>query len=107
MHIPDGYLGPATYGTCWAAMLPIWGYASRKVRETVKPAEIPYLAMATVFSLMAMMFVLPIPGGTTGHISGTTLAHGAGTGSFRSLCFDCFMDNGQRRPRSYRRKWIL
>lgn len=73
MHIPDGYLGPATYGTCWAAMLPIWGYASRKVKQTVKTAEVPYLAMGTVFSLMAMMFVLPIPGGTTGHISGTTL----------------------------------
>lgn len=73
MHIPDGYLGPATYGTCWAAMLPIWGYASRKVKQSVKTAEVPYLAMGTVFSLMAMMFVLPIPGGTTGHISGTTL----------------------------------
>lgn len=73
MHIPDGYLGPATYGSFWAAMVPIWGYASRKVKQTVKTAEIPYLAMGTVFSLMAMMFVLPIPGGTTGHISGTTL----------------------------------
>ncbi len=73
MHIPDGYLGPATYGLCWAAMLPVWSYASRKVRQTVKSAEIPHLAMGTVFSLMAMMFVLPIPGGTTGHISGTAL----------------------------------
>jgi len=73
MHIPDGYLGPATYGTIWAAMVPIWGLASRKVKQTVKTAEVPYLAMGTVFSLMAMMFVLPIPGGTTGHISGTTL----------------------------------
>jgi len=73
MHIPDGYLGPATYGTLWAAMVPIWGLASRKVKQTVKTAEVPYLAMGTVFSLMAMMFVLPIPGGTTGHISGTTL----------------------------------
>lgn len=54
-------------------MLPIWGYASRKVKQSVKTAEVPYLAMGAVFSLMAMMFVLPIPGGTTGHISGTTL----------------------------------
>ena len=73
MHIPDGYLGPATYGGLWAAMLPLWGFASRRVKQTVKTAHIPYLAMGTVFSLMAMMFVLPIPGGTTGHISGTTL----------------------------------
>lgn len=73
MHIPDGYLGPVTYSTLWAAMVPIWGLASRKVKQTVKTAEVPYLAMGTVFSLMAMMFVLPVPGGTTGHISGTTL----------------------------------
>ncbi len=73
MHIPDGYLGPATYGSLWAVMLPLWSLAARKVRQSVKTAEIPYLAMGTVFSLMAMMFVLPIPGGTTGHISGTTL----------------------------------
>ena len=73
MHIPDGYLGPATYGGLWAAMLPIWSYASKRVRRTVKTAEVPYLAMGTAFSLMAMMFMIPIPGGTTGHISGTTL----------------------------------
>ena len=54
-------------------MIPLWGIASRRVKRTVKTAEVPYLAMASVFSLMAMMFVLPIPGGTTGHISGTTI----------------------------------
>jgi ABC-type Co2+ transport system permease subunit len=73
MHIPDGYLGPATYGGAWAVMLPIWRYASKKVRQTVQTSEIPFLAMGTVFSLVAMMFMLPLPGGTTGHISGTTL----------------------------------
>lgn len=73
MHIPDGYLGPSTYGACWAIMLPFWSFASRKVKDTVKTAQIPYLAMGSVFSLLAMMFVLPLPGGTTGHISGTAL----------------------------------
>lgn len=73
MHIPDGYLGPVTYGACWALMLPIWSHASRKVKHTVTTARIPFLAMGAVFSLMAMMFVLPIPGGTTGHISGSAL----------------------------------
>jgi ABC-type Co2+ transport system permease subunit len=73
MHIPDGYLGPATYGGAWAAMVPIWRHASKKVRQTVATSEIPFLAMGTVFSLVAMMFMLPLPGGTTGHINGTTL----------------------------------
>jgi ABC-type Co2+ transport system permease subunit len=73
MHIPDGYLGPATYGGAWAVMVPIWRHASKKVQQTVQTAEIPFLAMGTVFSLVAMMFMLPLPGGTTGHISGATL----------------------------------
>jgi ABC-type Co2+ transport system permease subunit/uncharacterized GH25 family protein len=73
MHIPDGYLGPATYGGAWAVMVPIWRHASKKVRQTVETSEIPFLAMGTVFSLVAMMFMLPLPGGTTGHISGAVL----------------------------------
>jgi cobalt/nickel transport system permease protein len=73
MHIPDGYLGPATYGSAWAVMVPIWGYASRKVKATVKTHQVPYLAMGTVFSLLAMMFMVPVPGGTTGHISGAAV----------------------------------
>jgi len=73
MHIPDGYLGPATYGGAWAVMVPIWRHAAKRVRGTVRTSEIPYLAMGTVFSFVAMMFMLPLPGGTTGHISGTAL----------------------------------
>ena len=73
MHIPDGYLGPETYGGAWCVMVPIWRYASTKVKHTVRTSEIPFLAMGTVFSFVAMMFMLPLPGGTTGHMNGTTL----------------------------------
>jgi cobalt/nickel transport system permease protein len=54
-------------------MVPIWGYASRRVKRTVKTSQVPSLAMGTVFSLLAMMFMFPIPGGTTGHISGASV----------------------------------
>jgi len=73
MHIPDGYLGPATYGTMFGIMVPLWAVASKKVKQTVKAAQVPYLAMGAAFSLLIMMFVLPLPGGTTGHMSGATL----------------------------------
>jgi cobalt/nickel transport system permease protein len=73
MHIPDGYLGPATYGTMFGIMVPLWAIASKKVKQAVKAAQVPYLAMGAAFSLVIMMFVLPIPGGTTGHMSGATL----------------------------------
>jgi cobalt/nickel transport system permease protein len=73
MHIPDGYLGPETYGGFWAIMVPIWMVASKKVKQSLEATRIPYLAMASAFSLVAMMFTVPLPGGTTGHITGSTL----------------------------------
>jgi cobalt/nickel transport system permease protein len=73
MHIPDGYLGPVTYGGLWAAMVPVWLVASRRVKEEVKAAQVPFLAMASSFSLLVMLFTVPLPGGTTGHITGSPL----------------------------------
>lgn len=73
MHIPDGYLGPYTYGGLWAAMVPIWIYASGKIKETLKASQIPLLALSAAFSFVIMLFNVPIPGGTTGHATGATL----------------------------------
>lgn len=73
MHIPDGYLGPLTYGGLWAVMLPIWTYASKKVKQELRTSQVPFLALASAFSLIVMMFTVPLPGSTTGHITGATL----------------------------------
>lgn len=73
MHIPDGYLGPPTYGALWAASAAIWYYASKKIKETLRASEVPLLALASAFSFVIMMFNIPIPGGTTGHATGAVL----------------------------------
>lgn len=73
MHIPDGYLGPITFSSLWAVMLPIWYLAGRVIRKTLDVARIPLLALAGAFSFVIMMFNVPIPGGTTGHATGATL----------------------------------
>jgi len=73
MHIPDGYLGPATCGFFYAVMLPIWIAASRIVKKTLKAKQVPMLAIGAAFSFVIMMFNLPIPGGTTGHAVGGVL----------------------------------
>ena len=41
MHIPDGYLGPATCGFFYVVMLPIWAAASRIVKKTLKAKQVP------------------------------------------------------------------
>ncbi len=73
MHIPDGYLGPSTYGGLWAVMFGVWSWAARKVKRDLKVSQVPYLAMASAFSFVAMIFTVPLPGGTTAHITGATL----------------------------------
>jgi cobalt/nickel transport system permease protein len=73
MHIPDGYLGPITYGGLWLAIAPIWYYASQKIKKTLKATQVPLLALSAAFSFVIMMFNVPIPGGTTGHATGATL----------------------------------
>jgi len=73
MHIPDGYLGPATCGIFYAVMLPIWTAASRIVKKTLKVKQVPMLAIGAAFSFVIMMFNVPIPGGSTGHAVGGVL----------------------------------
>jgi cobalt/nickel transport system permease protein len=73
MHIPDGYLGPATCGFFYLAMLPIWTAASRIVKKTLSARQVPLLAIGAAFSFVIMMFNVPIPGGSTGHAVGGVL----------------------------------
>jgi cobalt/nickel transport system permease protein len=73
MHIPDGYLGPVTYGTMYAITIPFWAVASWKLNKTLKTKQAPYLALGAAFSFVIMMFNIPIIGGTSGHATGATL----------------------------------
>jgi cobalt/nickel transport system permease protein len=73
MHIPDGYIGPQTYAPAFAAMIPLWGIASRKIKNTLRSRQTPMLALGAAFSFVIMMFNVPIPGGTTGHATGAVL----------------------------------
>lgn len=70
MHIPDGYLGPATCGFFYAVMMPIWIISAKKVKKNLNEKQVPLLGIAAAFSFVIMMFNVPIPGGTTGHAVG-------------------------------------
>lgn len=73
MHIPENYLSPATCGVMTAAMVPVWTHAVRKVNEELPKDKIPLLGVGAAFSFLAMMFNVPLIGGTTGHAVGGTL----------------------------------
>ncbi len=73
MHIPDGYLGPETYGGLWAVAAPLWYWASRNLKKTLAVSEVPLLALGAALSFILMMFNFPIIGGTSGHATGAVL----------------------------------
>ena len=73
MHIPDGYLGPPTYVAAFAACVPLWRLAARKVTQGLSTRTAPLLAIAAAFSFLVMMFNVPLPGGSTGHAVGGVL----------------------------------
>lgn len=50
MHIPDGYLGPITYGGLWVAAGSAWIYASKKIKKTLRASQVPFLALSSAFS---------------------------------------------------------
>lgn len=74
MHIPDGYLSPATCAVTFAAVLPFWYVALKKVDRQLNTRMVPLLAVFSAFSFVIMMFNLPLPGGTTGHAAGLAIA---------------------------------
>jgi len=73
MHIPDGYLSPATCGVMYGASAPFWYVATTRVRQALTGRTVPVLALFAAFSFVVMMFNVPLPGGTTGHAVGGTL----------------------------------
>jgi len=73
MHIPDGYLSPKTCVVFYAAMAPVWYIASRRVEKSIGAARLPLLALGAAFTFVIMMFNIPVPGGSTGHMTGAVI----------------------------------
>ena len=74
MHIPDGYLSPATCAALYTGAAPFWYVALRRVRRALHTRLVPLISLFAAFSFVIMMFNLPLPGGTTGHAVGIGLA---------------------------------
>lgn len=74
MHIPDGYLSPATCAALYAATAPFWVIAFARVKKALRARLVPLISLFSAFSFVIMMFNLPLPGGTTGHAVGSAIA---------------------------------
>src|SRR5213082_3024180 len=74
MHIPDGYLSPATCAALYMSAAPFWYVALRRVKRLLHTQLVPLLSVFAAFSFVIMMFNIPLPGGTTGHAVGVGIA---------------------------------
>lgn len=73
MHIPDNYLSPSTCAAVAAATVPVWTHSVKRIKAEIPKEKMALLGVGAAFSFVAMMFNIPMPGGTTGHAVGGTL----------------------------------
>jgi cobalt/nickel transport system permease protein len=73
MHIPDGFLNPATVAATGALAAAGLGVALRRARSHLPPSRVPLLGLAAAFVFAAQMINFPVAGGTSGHLIGAVL----------------------------------
>lgn len=73
MHIPDGYLSPETIVVTYAAAIPFWRVAGRRLRARLNfgGSSLAMAGAASAFMFVVQMFNVPVLGGTTGHALGS------------------------------------
>jgi len=74
MHIPDGYLSPASCVTLYGLSSVSWYSALQRIKRNIASRTIPLISVFAAFTFVIMMFNLPLPGGTTGHATGVAIA---------------------------------
>jgi len=54
-------------------MAPVWLLSARKAEQALKLKQLPLLSLGAAFAFVIMMFNIPVPGGTSGHMAAATL----------------------------------
>lgn len=73
MHIPDGLIAPQAYLAAAAIAVPCWLFAVKRVSTTLDETAIPRLAVLTALAFVLSTVMVPLPGGTSAHLSGIGL----------------------------------
>lgn len=74
MHIPDGFLDPATAALTYLLMLGYGGYALYKAKQMLSAELISLVTVLAAAIFAAQMLNWPLPGGTSLHLVGGALA---------------------------------
>jgi cobalt/nickel transport system permease protein len=74
MHIPDGFLDLPVSLCSWAIAIILIIFALSQVRSEYQERAVPLMGVCAAFIFAVQMVNFPIPGGTSGHLLGGTLA---------------------------------
>lgn len=81
LHIPDGFLNLPVILVTWVFAIALIALALQKTQTEYQERVVPLMGVCAAFIFAAQMINFPIPGGTSGHLLGGTLA-GALLGSW-------------------------
>jgi cobalt/nickel transport system permease protein len=74
MHIPDGFLNVPVMMVAWVFAIVLIALSLKKVEADYQDRAVPLMGVCAAFIFAAQMINFPIPGGTSGHLLGGTLA---------------------------------
>lgn len=74
MHVPDGFLSLPVSLVTWVVAIALIGVSLKRVESEYKDRTVPLMGVCAAFIFAAQMINFPIPGGTSGHLLGGTLA---------------------------------
>jgi len=74
MHIPDGFLNLPISLITWAIAIGLIALCLNRVQTEYQERTVPLMGVCAAFIFAAQMINFPIPGGTSGHLLGGTLA---------------------------------
>lgn len=73
MHVPDGFLSPSVTLPAWAVAAPVWVHAARKHFGRSAVEALPEMGTLTALAFVVQTLMVPVPGGTSTHLSGMAL----------------------------------
>lgn len=74
MHIPDGFLSLPVSLVTWLLAFGLITLCLNRVQRDYQERAVPLMGVSAAFIFAAQMINFPIPGGTSGHLLGGTLA---------------------------------
>jgi cobalt/nickel transport system permease protein len=74
LHVPDGFLSAPVLSITWLISIGLIALALNRVQAEYQDRAVPLMGVCAAFIFAAQMINFPIPGGTSGHLLGGTLA---------------------------------